>query len=34
MNLQYERIAQMCEALKLPFVAQGCSAAAQQAGHV
>lgn len=31
MNLQYERIAQMCEALKLPFVAQGYSAAAQQA---
>jgi DNA replication protein DnaC len=31
MNLQYERIAQMCEALKLPFVAQGYGAAAQQA---
>jgi DNA replication protein DnaC len=31
MNLQYERIAQMCEALKLSFVAQGYGAAAQQA---
>ena len=31
MILQYERIAQMCEALKLPFVAQGYGAAAQQA---
>ena len=31
MNLQHERIAQLCEALKLPFVAQGYGAAAQQA---
>jgi DNA replication protein DnaC len=31
MNLQHERIAQMCDALKLPFVAQGYGAAAQQA---
>jgi len=31
MNLQYERIAQMCETLKLSFVAQGYGAAAQQA---
>ena len=31
MNLQHERIAHLCDALKLPFVAQGYSAAAQQA---
>jgi DNA replication protein DnaC len=31
MNLQHERIAQMCDTLKLPFVAQGYGAAAQQA---
>ena len=31
MNLQHERITHMCEALKLPFVAQGYGAAAQQA---
>lgn len=31
MNLQHERMTQMCEALKLPFVAQGYGAAAQQA---
>lgn len=31
MNLQHERIAHMCDALKLPFVAQGYGAAAQQA---
>lgn len=31
MNLQHERIAQMCETLKLPFVVQGYGAAAQQA---
>jgi DNA replication protein DnaC len=34
MNLQHERIAQMCDALKLPFVAQGYGAAAQQAAKV
>ncbi len=33
MNLQHERIAQMCDALKLPFVAQGYGAAAQQAAR-
>jgi DNA replication protein DnaC len=33
MNLQHERIAQMCEALKLPFVAQGYGTAAQQAAE-
>ncbi|ATA18163.1 DNA replication protein DnaC [Gibbsiella quercinecans] len=31
MNLQHERIARLCEALKLSFVAQGYGAAAQQA---
>lgn len=33
MNLQHERIAQMCDALKLPFLAQGYGAAAQQAAR-
>ena len=31
MNLQHERIAHLCEELKLPFMAQGYGAAAQQA---
>ena len=31
MNLQHERIAHLCDTLKLPFVAQGYGAAAQQA---
>lgn len=31
MNLQHERIAQLCDALNLPFVAQGYSAASQKA---
>lgn len=31
MNLQHERITALCDALKLPFVAQGYGAAAQQA---
>jgi DNA replication protein DnaC len=33
MNLQHERIRELCEALNLPFVAQGYSAAAQQAAQ-
>lgn len=31
MNLQHERITELCDALKLTFVAQGYGAAAQQA---
>ena len=31
MNLQHERITHLCDTLKLPFVAQGYGAAAQQA---
>lgn len=33
MNLQYETIRELCEALSLPFVAQGYPAAAQQAAQ-
>jgi len=33
MNLQHERIRELCEALNLPFIAQGYPAAAQQAAQ-
>jgi hypothetical protein len=33
MNLQHERILSLCDALNLPFIAQGYGKAAQDAAH-